>query len=80
MLVFWRNSGMKNKRPSQEGFRKHGIHLRANTAFVLPVESSPPSKRPRIGWAEASRQIAAKQDDLLVIPEFPNRFDSRLRW
>ncbi len=35
---------------------------------------------PRIGWADAAREIAAADDDTLVWPEFGNEDDSDLEW
>jgi len=40
----------------------------------------PVKRRPRDGWAEASRKIAEDGDDNLVWPEFPNVGDAALRW
>nr|WP_198982601.1 AbrB/MazE/SpoVT family DNA-binding domain-containing protein [Herbaspirillum sp. ASV7] len=37
-------------------------------------------KRPREGWAEASRKIAAAHEDGLVWPEFANAGDKDLQW
>jgi antitoxin MazE len=34
----------------------------------------------RSGWAEASKAIAAKGDDVLVWPEFANAGDADLTW
>jgi hypothetical protein len=34
----------------------------------------------RDGWAEASREIAARGDDALVMPEFANEDDAKLTW
>ncbi len=39
-----------------------------------------PLKKVREGWAEASRNIAATDDDKLVWPEFANDGDTELRW
>ncbi|HEV2134234.1 MAG TPA: hypothetical protein VGR47_08215 [Terracidiphilus sp.] len=39
-----------------------------------------PKKHPRSGWAEASKEIAARAEDALVWPEFANEADSDLRW
>jgi len=39
-----------------------------------------PLKKVREGWAEASRHIAAADDDKLVWPEFANDGDAELRW
>lgn len=37
-------------------------------------------KRSRQGWAEASKKIAAANDDVLVWPEFENEGDKELVW
>ena len=39
-----------------------------------------PRKKVREGWAEASRNIAAADDDKLVWPEFANDGDTELQW
>ena len=39
-----------------------------------------PRKDARLGWAEASKAIAASGDDGLVWPEFGNAGDSELMW
>ncbi|BDE06832.1 hypothetical protein WPS_21080 [Vulcanimicrobium alpinum] len=39
-----------------------------------------PTRRPREGWASASRAIADANDDALVWPEFGNAGDSELTW
>jgi antitoxin MazE len=39
-----------------------------------------PRRKPRQGWAEASRKIAEAADDKLIWPEFGNRDDGDLRW
>ena len=39
-----------------------------------------PKKVVREGWADASRAIAASDDDGLVWPEFGNAGDSELAW
>ena len=36
--------------------------------------------RPREGWAEAARELAAAGDDGLVWPEFGNEGDDELVW
>jgi antitoxin MazE len=36
--------------------------------------------RPRVGWAEASKQLAATRDGDLVWPEFRNDADKHLKW
>ena len=38
------------------------------------------AKKPRVGWAEFSKEIAAAGDDKLVISEFANEDDSELVW
>lgn len=37
-------------------------------------------RKPRAGWAEASKEIAAAGDDVLVIPEFGNTEDEKFEW
>ena len=37
-------------------------------------------RRPRKGWAEASRAIAEAGEDALVWPEFGNEGDDELEW
>jgi len=37
-------------------------------------------KKARDGWAEASKKIAAADDDVLVWPEFANEGDAELVW
>jgi antitoxin MazE len=39
-----------------------------------------PEKKARLGWADASKQIAAAGDDGLVWPEFANEGDKDLVW
>jgi antitoxin MazE len=39
-----------------------------------------PKAAPRTGWAEASRKLAGVGDDALVLPEFANEGDARLKW
>lgn len=39
-----------------------------------------PQKKVRVGWAEASKDLAAAGDDALVWPEFPNGGDEKLVW
>jgi antitoxin MazE len=41
---------------------------------------APVTKRPREGWADASRAIAEAEDDALVWPEFSNVDDESLTW
>jgi antitoxin MazE len=47
-----------------------------NGAIVL----RPAKHAPREGWADASRAIAADQNEGLVWPEFANEGDEALRW
>ena len=44
------------------------------------AEGDEAKRRPRAGWAEASRAIAAAGDDALVWPEFGNAEDEGLAW
>jgi antitoxin MazE len=39
-----------------------------------------PQAKPREGWAEASKAIAAAGDDALVLPGFANEADATLKW
>ena len=39
-----------------------------------------PEGHPRQGWASASREIAAAEDDALAWPEFANTGDDELTW
>lgn len=39
-----------------------------------------PQEKARAGWAEASQQLAAAGDDVLVWPEFGNEGDKELAW
>jgi antitoxin MazE len=39
-----------------------------------------PSRRPREGWAKASRRLSQEGDDALVWPEFGNAGDQELEW
>ena len=39
-----------------------------------------PRRKPREGWAEASRRIAQAGDDKLIWPDFANRNDGDLEW
>jgi len=39
-----------------------------------------PSKKIRMGWAEASKAVAAAGDDKLAWPEFSNEGDRNLKW
>ncbi len=44
------------------------------------ITITPIKRRPREGWAEASRAIAEAGDDALVWPEFGNDADAELEW
>ena len=39
-----------------------------------------PKRRPRAGWAQAAKRLAAAEEDRLVWPEFRNEADSDLTW
>ncbi len=39
-----------------------------------------PRRSPRSGWAEASKELAARGDDKLVLPEFANEADKDWKW
>jgi len=47
-----------------------------NNAIVIRK----PEKKVRAGWAEASKAIAAANDDALVWPEFGNADGKELAW
>jgi antitoxin MazE len=51
------------------------IIVKGNTLLVRA-----PKLRPRSGWAEASRKLAAAGDDKLIWPEFANELDASLEW
>ncbi len=51
------------------------ITLEDGRVVIAPVR-----RQPRAGWAEASRDIAAAEDDELVWPEFSNAEDDGLVW
>jgi antitoxin MazE len=51
------------------------ITLEEGCVVIAPVK-----RRPRAGWAEASRDIAATGDDEPVWPAFPNAEDQDLVW
>jgi antitoxin MazE len=38
------------------------------------------ARKARDGWAQAAKEIAAAEDDKLVIPDFGNEGDSELVW
>jgi len=37
-------------------------------------------RQPRAGWAEASKEIAERGKDTLILPEFANDFDAEWAW
>ena len=39
-----------------------------------------PTRTVRVGWAAASRKLAASGDDALVLPEFANADDANWVW
>jgi antitoxin MazE len=51
------------------------ILLEGNTLVIRR-----PKGAPRSGWAEASREIAARGEDALVMPEFTNEADADWLW
>ncbi len=61
------------------------IGIAAGDTVDLSMEDSriiitPQKRRPREGWAEASKAIAEAGDDALVWPEFANDEDADLTW
>ena len=61
------------------------VGIAAGDAVDLSLEDSriiitPQKRRPREGWAEASKAIVEAGDDALVWPEFANVGDVDLRW
>jgi antitoxin MazE len=61
------------------------IGVEVGDAFDVKLEEgrivlAPVTRRPRAGWAEASREIAQAGDDALVWPEFGNVGDDDLVW
>lgn len=49
--------------------------VEAGRLVIAPVRG-----RPRAGWAEDAKRIAAADDDALVWPEFSNDGDDALKW
>jgi antitoxin MazE len=39
-----------------------------------------PRNAPRQGWAQAAKEIAARGEDKLVLPDFPNEADADWKW
>jgi len=61
------------------------IGAKAGDNIDLTVENGriviqPLVKRPRAGWADDSKRLAAEGDDELVWPEFANDDDDQLVW
>jgi antitoxin MazE len=61
------------------------IGIRVGDAVEITLEDgrivmAPVRRRPREGWAEASREIAGAGDDELVWPQFGNAEDEDLVW
>jgi len=61
------------------------IGVTAGDAIDMTLEDgrlvlAPVKRRPRAGWAEASRDIAQAADDALAWPEFGNAGDDLLTW
>jgi antitoxin MazE len=62
---------------SQTGMEVGEVEMSVeNDAIVIRK----PQKAIRSGWTEASKQIAAADDDALVWPEFANEGDRDLKW
>ncbi len=51
------------------------ILVEGNTLLIRP-----PRKVARQGWAEASKAIAARGEDRLVLPDFANEADADWTW
>lgn len=60
----------------QVGLETEGEVSVEDGALVVRV----PAKPARSGWAEASKEIADKDDDGLVLPDFGNAGDEELTW
>jgi antitoxin MazE len=61
------------------------LGLSAGDAMDMRLEDgrlilAPVQQARRAGWAEASRAVAATDDDALVWPEFGNAADADLKW
>jgi antitoxin MazE len=61
------------------------IGAQSGDAIDMAVEDgriviAPVVRRPREGWAEASRALVEADDDGLAWPEFPNADDETLTW
>lgn len=51
------------------------MHVDGNTLILRK-----PAAAPRAGWTDASKRIADRGDDGLVLPDFANESDSELAW
>jgi antitoxin MazE len=61
------------------------VGAKANDQVHMGVENgkiviAPTRRRPRAGWAKASKRLAATCDGSLVWPEFGNDADKDLKW
>ena len=61
------------------------VGAKANVEVDMAVENgkiviAPLRRKPRAGWAEASRRLAARGEGGLVWPEFTNDVDKNLKW
>jgi antitoxin MazE len=61
------------------------LGVTANDRVDMKVENgkiiiAPVRRKPRAGWAEASKRVAAVGDGGLVWPEFGNDADKDLKW
>ncbi len=61
------------------------VGAKANVEVDMAVENgkiviAPLRGKPRAGWAEASRRLAARVEGGLVWPEFTNDADKNLKW
>lgn len=52
------------------------ISVENGTIILRPIRDH----RPRAGWADAAREIAAQGNDVPVWPEFANAGDAELKW
>jgi antitoxin MazE len=60
----------------QAGLEDQAEILVEGTTLVLRK----PKSSPRQGWAEASKQIAARGEDRHVLPDFANEADVDWKW
>jgi antitoxin MazE len=61
------------------------VGAKADDQVDLGIENGkivivPVRKRPRVGWAEASKRLAAARDGGLAWPEFGSDADKDLKW